>query len=177
MVLDFLGQSDQHVNLLEMKKCEVCAKHPDNDRLLSTPLQILSSTLPPAAPPAPSRPRWVRWVWLICGALCLLLGAIGIMLPLLPTTPFVLLAAYCFSLGSARYERWLLAHPRFGPMVRDWRSQRAVPLRAKQVAWGTMTISSFIAWWFMPTNIGWIPGACCALVALWMWRLPTSDRR
>ena len=119
----------------------------------------------------------MRWFWLICGALCLLLGVIGIVLPLLPTTPFVLLAAYCFSLGSARYEQWLLTHPRFGPMVRDWRSQRAVPMRAKQVAWGTMTISSFIAWWFMPTNIGWIPGACCALVALWMWRLPTSDRR
>jgi hypothetical protein len=87
----------------------------------------------------------------------------------------VLLAAYCFSLWSARYEQWLPAHPRFGPMVRDWRSQRAVPLRAKQVAWGTMPISSFIAWWFMPTNIGWIPGVCCALVALWMWRLPNSN--
>ncbi|WP_300213383.1 YbaN family protein [Rhodoferax sp.] len=118
----------------------------------------------------------MRWVWLLCGALCLLLGVIGIVLPLLPTTPFVLLAAYCFSLGSARYEQWLLTHPRFGPMVRDWRSQRAVPLRAKQVAWTTMAISSGVAWWFMPPAINWIPGACCALVALWMWRLPTSDR-
>lgn len=144
---------------------------------LFKPRQILLPILPPVAPPPPSRARWVRWVWLICGGLCLLLGVIGIVLPLLPTTPFVLLAAYCFSLGSARYEQWLLSHPRFGPMVRDWRSQRAVPLRAKQVAWGTMTLSSFIAWWFMPTNIGWIPGACCALVALWMWRLPTSGRR
>jgi len=138
---------------------------------------LLSASLPPTLPPPPSRPRWLRWFWLICGALSLLLGVIGIALPLLPTTPFVLLAAYCFSLGSARYEQWLLNHPRFGPMVRDWRSQRAVPLRAKQVAWGTMTLSSFIAWWFMPPNIGWVPGACCALVALWMWRLPTSDRR
>ncbi|MCF8159321.1 MAG: YbaN family protein [Polaromonas sp.] len=144
---------------------------------LSTPPQILSSPLPPAVPTQASRPRWVRWVWLICGALCLLLGFIGIALPLLPTTPFVLLAAYCFSLGSARYEQWLLRHPRFGPMVRDWRSQRAVPMRAKQVAWATMTLSSGIAWWFMPANIGWVPGACCALVALWMWRLPTSDMR
>jgi len=114
---------------------------------------------------------------LIGGALCLLLGVIGIALPLLPTTPFVLLAAYCFSQGSARYEQWLLAHPHFGPMVRDWRSQHAVPLRAKQVAWVTMAISSGIAWWFMPQAIGWIPGACCALVALWMWRLPTADKR
>lgn len=119
----------------------------------------------------------MRWFWLVCGALCLALGVIGIVLPLLPTTPFVLLAAYCFSQGSARYEQWLLAHPRFGPMVRDWRNHHAVPLRAKQVAWATMTISSFVAWWFMPQAIGWIPGACCALVALWMWRLPTADRR
>jgi uncharacterized protein len=50
-------------------------------------------------------------------------------------------------------------------------------MRAKQVAWGTMALSSFIAWWFMPPSIGWLPGACCALVALWMWRLPTSERR
>jgi hypothetical protein len=156
-------------------KCAL--NHPTMAICLSIPLQILSSPLPPAVPPPPSRPRWLRWVWLICGALCLLLGFIGIALPLLPTTPFVLLAAYFFSLGSARYERWLLRHPRFGPMVRDWRRQRAVPLRAKQVAWGTMTLSSGLAWWFMPSNIGWIPGACCALVALWMWHLPTSDRR
>ena len=144
---------------------------------LNTSHQILSSAMPPVAPAPPSRPRWLRWLWLICGTLCLVLGFIGIVLPLLPTTPFVLLAAYCYSQGSARYEQWLLAHPRFGPMVRDWRGQHAVPLRAKQFAWTMMAISSGIAWWFMPSNIGWVPGACCALVALWMWRLPTSDRR
>ena len=78
----------------------------------------------------------------------MVLGLIGIVLPLLPTTPFVLLAAYCFSLGSARYEQWLLSHPRFGPMVRDWRGQHAVPLRAKQLAWVMMAVSSALAAWF-----------------------------
>lgn len=94
-------------------------------------------------------------------------------LPLLPTTPFVLLAAYFFSRGSQRYEHWLLAHPRFGPMVSDWRDHHAVPLGAKRLAWSMMAVSSIGAWWFLPSVVGWIPGACCGLVALWMWQLPT----
>jgi hypothetical protein len=177
MILDFLGQSDQHGRLLEVENPKCALNSLTMTPSLSTSHQIFPSTMPLIAPQLPSRPRWLRWVWLICGTLCLALGIIGVVLPLLPTTPFVLLAAYCYSLGSARYERWLLTHPRFGPMVRDWRSQHAVPRRAKQIAWTTMALSSAIAWWFMPPNIGWIPGACCALVALWMWRLPTSDRR
>ena len=101
-------------------------------------------------------------------------GVVGIVLPVLPTTPFVLLAAYCFSRGSARYEQWLLAHPRFGPMVRDWRANRAVPLRAKKLALVMMLLSSVVAWWVLPANVGWLPGAFCTVVAIWLWRLPTA---
>ena len=86
-----------------------------------------------------------RWLWLLAGALSLLLGVIGIVVPLLPTTPFVLLAAACFSRGSARWERWLLAHRQFGPIVRDWREHRAVPLRAKQFATVMMVFGSAFA--------------------------------
>jgi len=114
-----------------------------------------------------------RWIWLTLGSISLGIGAIGILLPLLPSTPFVLLAAYCFSHGSERYEQWMLTHPRLGPMVREWRDHRAVPLRAKQFAWAMMTISSFAAWWVLPANVRWIPGASCALVAIWLWSLPT----
>lgn len=120
-----------------------------------------------------SRPRWQRWVWLLCGLLCLLTGLVGIVLPLLPTTPFVLLAAFCFSRGSARCEQWLLTHPHFGPMVRDWRANRALPLRAKQLATVMMTVSSIASWWWLPSPVGWIPGVCCSGVAIWLWRLPT----
>lgn len=120
-----------------------------------------------------SRPRWQRWIWLLGGAISLGTGVVGIVLPVLPTTPFVLLAAYCFSHGSARYEHWLLNHPRFGPMVRDWRTNRAVPLRAKQLAWFMMIFSSVIAWWVLPANVRWLPGAWCTVVAVWLWRLPT----
>ena len=122
--------------------------------------------------PSPLLPRWQRLVWLVGGLIFLVIGLVGIVLPLLPTTPFVLLAAFCFSKGSARYERWMLNHPRFGPMVRGWRARRAVPLRAKQLAWAMMTLSSVVAWSLLPPTVSWIPGTICALVAVWLWRLP-----
>jgi len=70
--------------------------------------------------------------------------------PLLPTTPFVLLSAFCFSRGCVRCENWLLAHPRLGPLVRDWRAERAVPLRAKQWASVMMVFGCVVAWLHLP---------------------------
>ncbi|MDT9000033.1 YbaN family protein [Paucibacter sp. APW11] len=116
---------------------------------------------------------WQRLLWVLAGLLSLLLGVVGIFLPLLPTTPFVLLAAVCFARGSARCEAWLLGHPRFGPMVRNWRDHRAIPLRAKQLAWAMMTFGSALAAYRLPLAWCWLPAACCACVAAWMWRLPT----
>lgn len=125
------------------------------------------------APLLTTRTRWLRPLWLLAGSLALLLGVVGIFLPLLPTTPFVLLAAWCFSRGSERWERWLLHHPRLGPMVRDWRATRAVPLRAKQLATLMMTASCLWAWWAIPSMWRWAPALSCAVVATWLWRLPT----
>ncbi|MBK6295222.1 MAG: YbaN family protein [Rhodoferax sp.] len=119
------------------------------------------------------RPRWQRVLWLVGGSIALATGVVGIVLPLLPTTPFVLLAAYCFARGSERYEHWLLNHPRFGPMVLDWRANRAVPLRAKQLAWVMMALSSAVAWWLLPAHVRWIPAASCVVVGTWLWSLPT----
>ncbi len=133
--------------------------------------------MPPADDPPRPRPRWQRALWLAAGGCSLLTGIVGIFLPLLPTTPFVLLAAFCFSRGSARWEAWLLQHPRFGPMVRDWRERRAIPLRAKQLAWATMVLGSAWAWWAMPPRIGWLPALMCVIVGTWMWRLPTAVPR
>lgn len=116
---------------------------------------------------------WQRLLWLAAGAAALLTGLVGVVVPLLPTTPLVLLAAFCFSRGSQRWERWLLAHRLFGPMVRDWRAHRAVPLRAKQLATVMMTIGSAWAAVRWPAPYGWIPAACCLAVAVWLWRLPT----
>jgi len=124
----------------------------------------------PAAAPAA---RWQRPLWLAAGWLALTTGVVGIFLPVLPTTPFVLLAAFCFARGSPRCERWLLRHRRFGPMVRAWRARRVIPLRAKQLAWTMMALSSAWAWWTLPARWGWIPAACCGVTALWMATLPS----
>jgi hypothetical protein len=127
-------------------------------------------TLPP---PRATAWRWPRALWLAAGWLALAAGAVGIFLPLLPTTPFVLLAAWCFSRGSERCERWLLEHRHFGPMVRDWRMHRAIPLRAKQLATVMMALGSAWAGWLLPQPWAWLPAVCCALVAGWMWHLPS----
>ena len=119
------------------------------------------------------RPLWQRLLWLGAGVLCLGTGVVGIFLPLLPTTPFVLLAAFCFARASTRCERWLVEHERFGPMVRDWREHHAIPLRAKQLAWTTMALGSAWGAWVLPLRWAWLPPLFCAVVALWMWRLPT----
>lgn len=121
--------------------------------------------------------QWKRGLWLVAGAFSLVLGLVGAVLPVLPTVPFVLLAGFCFSRGSQRCERWLLEHPTFGPPIRSWRAHRAMPLRAKQLATAMMSASSLLAWWLLSSPWRWLPAACCAAVALWIWRLPTLAPR
>lgn len=69
------------------------------------------------------------------------LAVIGVVLPVMPTTPFVLLAAFFASKGSPAFARWLDGHPTFGPIIRDWRRNRVVPLKAKVLACSMMTLS------------------------------------
>lgn len=125
--------------------------------------------------PIATAPRWQRVLWITGGGLALLLGLVGIVLPVVPTVPFVLLAAFCFSRGSARCERWILEHRHFGPPVRAWREHRAVPLRAKQFATVMMAGGAAFAGWLLPSPWGWLPAAVCAVLAVWLWRLPTLD--
>ena len=68
----------------------------------------------------------LRYLLLACGWLSFILGVIGVVLPLLPTTPFMLLAAACFSRSSERFHRWLLNNRVFGKIIRDWESERAM---------------------------------------------------
>lgn len=79
--------------------------------------------------------------YLILGLVCVALGIIGAFLPVMPTTVFLLIAVWAFSRSSARLERWLLEHPRFGPRLREWRAHRTIPLPVKLTAWGSMTAS------------------------------------
>lgn len=85
-------------------------------------------------PGLPHGARLVRGLFLAAGILALGLGLAGVVLPVLPTTPFVILAAACFARSSGRLERWLLDHPRLGPPLRAWRERGAVSPRAKAMS-------------------------------------------
>ncbi|MEJ2383124.1 MAG: YbaN family protein [Xanthomonadales bacterium] len=74
----------------------------------------------------------------LLGFVFLAIGALGLLLPLLPTTPFILLAAGCFAQSSERMHRWILANRTFGPMVRDWNERRCIRCRVKWIAIASM---------------------------------------
>lgn len=78
-----------------------------------------------------ARFAWLRGFYLVLGLAFVGLGIAGAFLPVLPTTPFMILAAACFARSSTRLENWLLGHSRFGPLLRDWRARGAIPRRAK----------------------------------------------
>ena len=75
--------------------------------------------------------RTARLTWLIVGFVALALGALGIALPLLPTTPFILLAAFAFAQSSEKLHQWLLDHNVFGPLIDNWQRHGAISRRAK----------------------------------------------
>ena len=76
----------------------------------------------------------MRTTFTLLGHTSMALGFIGIVVPLLPTTPFVLLAAACYSRGSERFRSWLHRHPRYGPMIDSWQERGAIGARAKILA-------------------------------------------
>lgn len=95
-----------------------------------------------------SRHRSVRYLLLAVGWLSVALGVIGIFLPVLPTTPFLLLAAACFMRSSRRFYLWLVTHPRLGPWIRDYLDGQGIPLKAKIYAltlmWASIGFSCYI---------------------------------
>ena len=103
---------------------------------------------------------------------------VGIVLPVLPTTPFVLLAAWCAGRGSARLHAWLLAHPRFGPVIHEWELHGAVSRKAKRFALGTMALSVAVMWIVVPRP--WVAALATAVmipVAGWLWMRPEPDEQ
>jgi uncharacterized membrane protein YbaN (DUF454 family) len=84
--------------------------------------------------------RAARLTWLIIGILSLGLGALGVLLPLLPTTPLVLLAAFAFARSSDRLHQWLLDHHLFGTLIDNWRRYGAISRRAKAVSVVSMAV-------------------------------------
>jgi uncharacterized membrane protein YbaN (DUF454 family) len=96
-----------------------------------------------------------RLWFLAAGHLSVGLAILGAFLPLLPTTPFLLLAAACYARGSSRFYNWLLNSRGFGPVIRNWREHRAVALRHKLLAIGVITVSiGSTVFFFMPHIAG-----------------------
>ena len=115
----------------------------------------------------------MRWAWWLLAWTALGVGVIGIVVPGLPTVPFVLLSAYAAARGSDRLHAWLLAHRRFGPMIRDWQAQGAVSRRAKWLATAMMAAAGVVMfltapeWWMAATGTG-----IMAVTAAWLWARP-----
>jgi uncharacterized protein len=114
-----------------------------------------------------------RALWVVLALGFLLLAVLGVVLPGLPTTPFVLLAAWAAARGSRRLNDWLLTHHVFGPTIRNWITERAVTRKAKRAAVVTMLACAAI---LVATAPHWgIAAAGCSVMAAvgtWLWRRP-----
>lgn len=120
----------------------------------------------------------VRLLYLALGTVFFLLGIAGAVLPVLPTTPFMLLAAACYARASTRFYNWLLNTRAFGPLILEWRQHRSIPYRTKLIAIAlmgiTLTISMVVA-----IDAPWLRlalGVFGILLGIWLYRIPSRDR-
>lgn len=119
-----------------------------------------------------------RHLYLALGWVCVALGLVGVFLPLMPTTVFLLISAWAFSRSSERCHRWLREHRHFGETIRSWEEHHAMPRRAKWMAWLALAASySLTAYVFGP--LSWaaiIGGLCIAGVALYIAHIPVINK-
>jgi uncharacterized protein len=153
--------------------------HSRADGLL-TEAERSSATPPSATPPGEvrlHRSRVVRGAYIVLGSVSLALGVLGIFLPLLPTTPFLLLAAACYARASTRLYVWLLSHPRLGPVVHAWRSSRSLPRRAKWTAIPLMagTLAVSIVFFVESLVLQAFLAALGVVLAVFLYRIPSAD--
>ncbi|WP_049238155.1 YbaN family protein [Moraxella canis] len=119
----------------------------------------------------------MRALFFVLGLVCLILGLIGVVVPGMPTTVFILLCAYFWAKSSRRFYAWLLAHRIFGPMIVDWQTRRAMPRFAKYLAWLMMTVSTVALFLQLSSQwlwVAWLVAIFCLAVGVWMARLPDA---
>lgn len=120
--------------------------------------------------PVPNASPLARPFFLALGLGCVALGFVGAFLPLLPTVPFLILAAACFARSNERLNRWLRDHPQFGPMIAEWEAHRVIPPRAKLISSTAMAGSlAWMIWGVGVSTIAWVSAgvvlsACAAYV-------------
>jgi uncharacterized membrane protein YbaN (DUF454 family) len=113
---------------------------------------------------------------IIIGSLSLGLGILGIFLPILPTTPFLLLSATCYFHGSERMYTWLMNHPRFGPYIRSFREDKSIPLRVKIVSVAMVWITLLYCAVFV-TDVIWLRTFFLMLAAGITWHILSYKTR
>lgn len=130
------------------------------------------------ADPVPHSSPVVRWALLAVGLVAVALGVVGAFLPVLPTTPFLLVGAACFARASPRLHRRLHQSRAFGPTLREWRRHRAIPWRTKRYALVLMCLSIGVSaiffvepWWGRAALV-----AVGIAVGAWLWNVPSRDR-
>jgi uncharacterized membrane protein YbaN (DUF454 family) len=111
-----------------------------------------------------------RGAWAALGIVFVALGFIGALLPLMPTTIFLILAAGCFARSSPRLEAWLLDHPKFGPTLCAWREDGTIGPQAKMMACSGMTLGYALFWWcarptlLLELIVGLVMAGCAAFI-------------
>ena len=129
---------------------------------------------PTSSPPAPQNlPRPLRWLLLVFAGFCLVMAAIGVVVPGLPTTVFILIAAWAAARSSPRLHGWLLRHRLFGPIVVNWQNGGFVSRRAKWSATNTKLLCAAIIWWTAHRAwTAWLACTTMACVLAWLWCRP-----
>lgn len=125
----------------------------------------------PVSPPQTRGPA--RWLLAAFALLCLVLGLIGVVVPGMPTTVFILLAAWAAARSSPQLHGWLMAHSLFGPMLKDWQNGGTVSRRAKRSATRVMGLCALL----LPLTAAPVWVVCLSLgsmgtVLVWLWRRP-----
>ncbi|MDS9466829.1 YbaN family protein [Paracoccus sp. MBLB3053] len=111
----------------------------------------------------------MRYLWLAFGWLALTVGLIGILLPVMPTVPFLLVAVWAFARSSPRIGARIMRHPRFGPPIRAWRKRGVVGRNAK--IWATTAMTCGVAWslWLgLDPKIVAVQALTCSAIAVWL---------
>ncbi|MGO1693487.1 MAG: YbaN family protein [Marinobacter sp.] len=114
--------------------------------------------------------------WRLLAVLFVGLGLLGVIVPGMPTTVFMLLAMWAAGHGWPALQRWILAHPRFGPSVRQWNSHGAIPRRAKWLAAISILVSvSIICLSASPVWVKWLLPSCLCVVLAWLCSRPSAS--
>lgn len=110
----------------------------------------------------------MRPLYLAGGIVAVGLAAVGAFLPIMPTVPFLLVAVFCFARSNPAWEARILAHPHWGPQVRDWRERRAISRRAKVMAIGAMSAGVLFTWFTLGVPWVWLSVAILVICGSWI---------